>query len=479
MSVNRLSVLLLALCLAATAARAQPMAPLADPCGEGVRLFKAQDYAAAKPALKECLQRSGDSVDALLPLTVIAVSQDDNAAGVDYGEKAARLAPDNADAHYWYGRALLGTGKLDSAEAEWEKGLALDQRHAGILEGLARLAMNRGQDAKAYNLLNQLQIQGMDEPWLHRLLANLAKRKQLWGQAAEHLRDAMDVEGENAGDLVTLGELKIMAHQSRQAVGIFQRAVAMQPSGETYGGLGEAWFSANKPDSALAALRQAVKMAPEEPRHRFNLANVLEIQGHVDEAGEQFARYVTLAPDDPIGHLNYGIHLEGVGELEQALSEVDRAVAQDSSQLSGLVVKGQILEKLGRYDDALQVVGLLDRRDPSSQGELAQWRRELTTEGAQVASARETGKVHLMHIVTGDPRAADSLKVALARGDDFGSLAVRFSTGPTAAQGGDIGWVNPKDMVEPLRSTIAKLDIGATSPLVESKGLTHVFKRVR
>jgi len=71
------------------------------------------------------------------------------------------------------------------------------------------------------------------------------------------------------------------------------------------------------------------------------------------------------------------------------------------------------------------------------------------------------------------------LLAEIEAGEDFGNLAVRFSVGPTAARGGDIGWVAPQDMAGALREAIEVLGVNEISPPVESGGLTHLFKRIR
>jgi len=451
----------------------------ADPCEEGHRLFVQKDFLGAEPLLKRCLDSDPDNAQAWLSLTVIDVLQGKIEPALSYGKEAVARDPENPDTHYWYGRALIQSGQPEKAQEHWEKGLTLSQRHVGILEGLARLSMDQGLDAKAYNLLNQLQMQGVDDAWIHKLLADLARRKGLWNQAMLHWQDAIDRMGETGSNLTVLGELAILAGRKDEAVSIFQRAVAVEPTAATWGGLGEAWFAVDEVDSAEAALREAVALDPQDPRHHYNLANVLEIQGEFDEAEQQFETYVARAPQDPIGHLNYGIHLERRGQLEQALAEVARAAELDPELVSALVVQAQILEKLGRYDEALLVIGRLETQDAESLAELEAWRQRMASQMDSDTVARGAGKVRLLHIVTSDREAADKALAELQGGADFATLAVRYSAGPTAHQGGDIGWVDPTQMVEPLRSAITALAVGTTSPLVEARGQYHIFKRIR
>jgi len=88
------------------------------------------------------------------------------------------------------------------------------------------------------------------------------------------------------------------------------------------------------------------------------------------------------------------------------------------------------------------------------------------------------GKVHILHMVLGQKEILDKVLESLELGANFAELTVRYSGGPAAARGGDIGWIKPADMVEPLRSAIEALAENEISPPVESRGLYHLFKRI-
>ena len=81
-------------------------------------------------------------------------------------------------------------------------------------------------------------------------------------------------------------------------------------------------------------------------------------------------------------------------------------------------------------------------------------------------------------MVLGDAETLTRVQEELAWGVDFADVTMRYSGGPAAARGGDIGWIRPEEMVEPLRGVIAGLATNEISPPVESEGLYHIFKRI-
>lgn len=449
-----------------------------DPCQTGPDLFRAGRFAEARTALRACLDQGNESAEILLPLVVMAVREERFSEGTDYGRKAVEIAPDDSEARYWYGRALLGSERIPEAKDQWERGLKLSVYHKGILEGLARMALAKGEPAEAYQLLSQLQRQGVNDPWVNRLMADIAADKGLWRQSLDHLEQAMAQEDPNLDDFITASELSILAGDKRKAVEFCRRGVALEPGPVSYGGLGEAFFAVEEFDSALVYLRLAVEQAPDRPRYRFNLANVLEVSGMVEEADVHFREFLAMVPDDPVGHFNYGVHLDKLGRSEEALVEITRAIELNPGMLTARVVKAQILEEMGRWDEALEMVIGLNEIDEVNTAELMAWEERIRLQRDVSLEAISEGKVHLLHMILGNQEILEIVTVELAAGTAFTTLAVRYSSGGGAARGGDIGWINPADMVEPIKSVIMELAINETSPPVEAGGLYHIFKRI-
>jgi parvulin-like peptidyl-prolyl isomerase len=269
-----------------------------------------------------------------------------------------------------------------------------------------------------------------------------------------------------------------MAGDKAGALEFCRKAVAMQPGAAAYGGLGEAFFAADRMDSALVYLRLAVEQDPANSQYRFNLANALEVTGAVEEAGAHFKIFLAAEPDDAVGHFNYGVHLDKQGRSDEALYHVTRAIELEPNMLSARVVRTQLLEAVKRWDEALAEIDYLAEVAPEDGAELGAWRRRIVqARDAELGAVRE-GKVHILHMVVGQQDVLDKVLESLEMGADFEELTQRYSSGPAAARGGDIGWIKPADMVEPMRSAIEALGENEISPPIESRGLYHLFKRI-
>ena len=71
---------------------------------------------------------------------------------------------------------------------------------------------------------------------------------------------------------------------------------------------------------------------------------------------------------------------------------------------------------------------------------------------------------------------AKQIRDRLAQGDDFALLAQRFSRGPGAEQGGDLGFFSKGELDPALEKAIAELKEGESSPVIETKMGLHIIK---
>ena len=95
----------------------------------------------------------------------------------------------------------------------------------------------------------------------------------------------------------------------------------------------------------------------------------------------------------------------------------------------------------------------------------------------------EGEKVHLFHImVRKDPQnlflseeTARQLLKKVKDGEDFEQLAKNYSEGPNADKGGDLGFVQPGQLIPQLGDVAFKLSIGQTSDLIDLQGAYHIL----
>lgn len=80
------------------------------------------------------------------------------------------------------------------------------------------------------------------------------------------------------------------------------------------------------------------------------------------------------------------------------------------------------------------------------------------------------------HILLANKKAAEDIITKLDKGDDFAELAKNHSTGPSAVNGGDLGWFRADQMVPPFSNAASQLKKGSyTKQPVQTQYGWHVI----
>lgn len=81
------------------------------------------------------------------------------------------------------------------------------------------------------------------------------------------------------------------------------------------------------------------------------------------------------------------------------------------------------------------------------------------------------------HILVKDLATAERLYERVKKGESFQSLAHQYSTCPSKAKGGDLGWFGEGKMVAPFENAVRKMSVGAVSKPVKTHFGYHIIKK--
>lgn len=95
---------------------------------------------------------------------------------------------------------------------------------------------------------------------------------------------------------------------------------------------------------------------------------------------------------------------------------------------------------------------------------------------ASAQSTSEYTKVHARHILVQSENEAIRIVAQINDGADFEELAKQYSIGPSASQGGDIGWFERGKMVKTFEDSAFALKVGNTSQPVKTVFGWHVIQ---
>lgn len=177
----------------------------------------------------------------------------------------------------------------------------------------------------------------------------------------------------------------------------------------------------------------------------------------------------------------------------QRLPEQYQQIPIDSlySQLIAQLVTNHLMEVAGRAlglhnDEAVQAQIRAFESAAIQQAYLNRKIAEQVTEESilgvyemTIGDAEGPEEVRASHILVNTEEEGVNILKELAGGADFATLAIKYSTGPSGPDGGDLGYFTTDAMVGPFSAVAFALDIGAVGPVpVKTKFGWHIIKVV-
>ncbi|MGA2737260.1 MAG: tetratricopeptide repeat protein [Bryobacteraceae bacterium] len=290
-----------------------------------------------KPSLAEYAEGARYRAPSALDLEAIGTNyflMEDYAAADQWLTKSVELAPGDANAEYYLGRAKYNRKRFADAARIFKECVDLDPRNAKAADYLGR----------SYEAL------GSTEDAL----------------AAYRTAIALDAGAatKNPEPYLDLGTLLVENERPADAVPYLLQAAGIAPGDwRVHRGLGKTYLQLNRLPESLAELHKAVALAPENGPIHFLLAQALRKSGFEDQARIETERYNALtgahsSPDTPLAEAR---SLLDLGKLDEAEQVTRGYLGMHQSSADGHYLLGYILFKkqdpkssLAEYTEAAQ-----------------------------------------------------------------------------------------------------------------------------
>ena len=214
---------------------------------------------------------------------------------------------------------LQGAGRLAAAESRLQEALKLAPQAADPHLGLAALAQQAGEPARAVRIL-------------HRACDAVGKKPPLFA--------ALAVSQKALGNRAAA----IEAYQTAIALGPCPAAVHIN--------LGNLLKSDGRLNDAIAAYEQALEIEAGNATACFNMANACHDAGRRADAIRHLRRAIALRPDFAAAHAQLGIVIKLTGDRTAALGHYLRALEIDPKHLPALFNLGKALHEVDDLDEA-------------------------------------------------------------------------------------------------------------------------------
>ena len=247
----------------------------------------------AQRTLEGILERRPDFVDALVAAGNVASQQGDWGDSGEAFSRANELAPDRPDILYGLASAQLRADQTDSALKNAQKLHALvpDDLRATYLLALALFGAKKWEEAKPY--AEQVLAAHPDDREMHLMLVDVALNDEhILANARKHVDICLKQNAGDPGALYYLGMIQKMEGDVNGAIQSLAKSVASNPkNADAQGALGALSLQAGELTRAVAALEQAVLLAPEQAQNHYQLALAYSRAGVPDKAKVQLDLY--------------------------------------------------------------------------------------------------------------------------------------------------------------------------------------------
>jgi len=151
----------------------------------------------------------------------------------------------------------------------------------------------------------------------------------------------------------------------------------------------------------------------------------------------------------------------------------EKLLIQEAKNM-GLEKDNDVLEQIEKMTEQILVQALLQReildKVDVNDEEVSEYYEQ------NKDSFTEKEQIHLYNILLESEEEAQDILEQLKTGGDFIEIAKEKSTGPSAAQGGDLGYLSKGSLIPEIEDEVFTLEVGGLSGVVKTDFGFHILK---
>jgi len=236
--------------------------------------------------------------------------------------------PDAVDAHYLLGYVYFREQRPKDSLAEYTLGAAGRHPTAGEFRIIAAdyVFLKSLPDADRWFTEAAKEAPGDAEGWY--LLGRTKYNEGKYAEAAEAFQRALAVRPQDVKAEDNLGLSYQALNRIPEAKAAFETAISWQQNlpnagGAPYLDLGELLLEDNESDKAIANLRQAASLSPNNPKAHEELGRAYQQSGDLASARIELEKTIDLAPQSSSAHFQLGQIYRRLGQQDLARKELE------------------------------------------------------------------------------------------------------------------------------------------------------------
>jgi len=280
-------------------------------------------------------------------------------------QKVLEKERNNLDARFGLAELDLARGQRGNASQKYLQALRIKPDSSQALLALALLRQSEGNRPEADRYLEMAMRLNSDDPRVRYSAARFAMEQGNPELAEKHLEAALAVRPGDGEASILLAQVHLIQRRPDQAEADLRNILeANREKSLIWYMLGLSCDAAGKPEQALSALSQAVRLSPEDEVARIELENIALAKLPIsDETRKKLAVF----------HLERGRMYEQRNMPDKALNEYRRCLRLDPESKEGRLGYAGIYRTLGfpvKFQKELEVLKSLGYKDPAIQDEL-------------------------------------------------------------------------------------------------------------
>ena len=289
------------------------------------------------------------------------------ADAADIFKQALALAPDSVDAMAGLGMALGRQNKLDEADEQFDKVLAINPNNGVAHCGKAMVLLNRFGNSKDNSGKTRAQLlkeagrecnKALDaDPRVveaHYLLGKVYREENRLDRAEQAFSGAVKLDPHYAGAWVALGMVQTQREKYGPALESFNQAISVSPNNATaYFGRGQLYVKQGQLDRAVKEFNMSLYKNTNNPAVHLALGKAFDAQGDNVAAVKEYQEAIKLKPEDPEPYVELATNYENRGDLDTSIAKLRAGLKVLPNEPSLRLLIGNANLRAGRYDEAV------------------------------------------------------------------------------------------------------------------------------
>lgn len=359
------------------------------------RLAKWQQAHAEPGALahfQKAAQIAPDNADYNADLARALLADGDMAGAVPFFRRATEARPEHEGLWAERGQAHLALGDYTSANEAFGKAVALAADRGvtfvAALLGAAQVSLALGNRQAALNQAETAVRAAPADANAHLCLAQVHAARGEAAAAEAHYHAAAEQAADPAPAWLGLGQLHFAQGRLPEATEALQQAVRANPNNEVaLGLLGDVRAAAGDPALAVQAYREAARLAPRQHVYLLKLGRTLRAHGQLDQAIATLMQARELSPHHDETLREIGLAFEHRKQFDRALEMYQLAIRAAPRSAANYARAGVALKQLKDYAGSVNALERAVALDPNN-----------------LEATKQLAAVMALHIIHGDSR---------------------------------------------------------------------------